>query len=239
MALGLAACGSQTATTTTSAGGAAAPAAVTSKATPTPAVAGKAVDAKALAMAMAKASAAKKYVHVSGNARGQSVSGSVAYAGDTVRSHMKAGTDDESITIGKTVYIKSAGKWKKQAAHSSSPMGGGMGMPNVGDLGATLGKTVRDLGATTVDGKTVTHYRSTATMAEFMATAKTSNERQLLASVAKMGITGYTTDLYVGAGDLPAKVTMTVDGAPAGLADGALTFSSWGTPVTIKAPKTS
>jgi len=241
LALGLAACGSQSATTTTAAaGGGAAPAALTGTATPTAsALAGKAVDAKALATAIAKASAAKKYVHVSGNAGGQSVTGSVAYVDDTVRTHVKVGADTEVITIGKTVYAKTAGKWKKQAARGAASRGMGRGMPDVGDLAATLGKTVRDLGPTTLDGKSVTHYRSTATLAEVTSSAKTSDERQLLASVAKMGITGYTTDLYVGAGDLPAKVTVKVDGAPAGLADSALTYSAWGTPVTIKAPKTS
>ncbi len=235
MALGLAACGSQSATTTAAAGGGAAPAALTNAATPTASpLVGKAVDAKALAAAIAKASAAKKYVHLSGNAGGQSVSGSVAYVGDTVRTHVKAGADTEAITIGKSVYVKTAGKWEKQASHARPT-----GMPNVGDLAATLGKTVREVGSTILAGKTVTHYRSTATLAEVESAAKTSDERQLLASVAKMGITGYTTDLYVGAGDLPAKVTVKVDGAPAGLADSTLTYSAWGTPVTIKAPKTS
>ena len=235
MALGLAACGSQTGTTT-AAGGAAAPAALTSTPTAT-ALAGKAVDAKALAAAITKASAAKKYVHVSGNAGGQQITGSVAYVDDTLRSHVKAGADKEVITIGKTVYMKTAGKWKKQAPRGASTMG--TGIPNVGDLAGQLGKSVRDLGRTTLDGKSVTHYRSTATLAEVTSAAKTSDERDMLASVARMGITGYTTDLYVGAGDLPAKVTITVDGAPAGLADSALTYSDWGTPVTIKAPKTS
>lgn len=236
MALGLAACGSQTGTTTTAAGGGAAPAALTSTATPTAtALAGKAVDAKALATGIAKAAAAKKYVHVAGNAGGQQVSGSVAYVDDTVRSHVKLGSDTEAITIGKTVYLKKAGTWKKQAPRGASSMG----MPDVGDLAAKLGKTVRDLGSTTLDGKSVTHYRSTATLGEVASAAKTRDERELLASVAQMGITGYTTDLYVGAGDLPAKVTITVDGAPVGLADSALTYSDWGTPVTIKAPKTS
>jgi hypothetical protein len=240
MALGLAACGSQTGTTTTAAGGGAAPAALTTTATPTAtALAGKAVDAKALATTIAKAAAAKKYVHVAGNAGGQQVTGSVAYVNDTVRSHVKLGSGTEAITIGKTAYLKKAGKWKKEAPHGASSMGTGMGMPDVGDLAGKLGKTVRDLGSTTLDGKSVTHYRSTATLAEVASAAKTRDERDLLASVAKMGITGYTTDLYVGAGELPAKVTITVDGAPAGLADSALTYSDWGTPVTIKAPKTS
>jgi hypothetical protein len=254
MALGLAACGSQTGATTTAAGGAAAPAALTGKPSPSPSAvagAGKAVDVKALATAIGKAAEAKKYVHVSGNAGGQSVSGSVAYVGDTIRSHVKAGADTEAITIGKTVYLKKAGKWKKQAPHAASGMGAGMGMggmrggmgmgsgmPDVGNLVGTLGKSVRDLGSTTLDGKSVTHYRSSATLAEVSAAA-TADQRQMLASVAKMGITGYTTDLYVGAGNLPAKVTVTIDGAPAGLADSSLTYSGWGTPVTIKAPKTS
>ncbi len=239
MAVGLAACGSQTGATTAAAGGGAAPAAVTSSATPSPsALAGKAVDAKALAAAIGKASAAQKYVHVSGNAGSQAVSGSIAYVGDTVRSHVKAGADTEAITIGKTVYLKQGGKWKKQAPKSSST-GMGAGAPDIANLARTLGKTVRNLSTTTLAGKSLTHYRSTATLAEITSAAKTKDARELLASVAKMGITGYTTDLYVGAGDLPAKVTVTVDGAPAGLADSALTYSAWGTPVTIKAPKTS
>jgi hypothetical protein len=237
MALGLAACGSQSGATTTAAGGGAAPAALTATATPTAAaLAGKAVDAKALATSIATASAAKKYVHVAGNAGGQSFTGSVAYVDDTVRSHVKS-ADTEAITIGKTVYVKKAGTWAKQTPAKASAMGAGM--PDVADLAGKLGKTVRDLGATTVDGTSVTHYRSTATLAEVSAAAKTRDERDLLASVAKMGITGYTTDLYVGAGNLPAKVTVTVDGAPAGLADSTLTYSGWGTPVSIKAPKTS
>lgn len=239
MALGLAACGSQSAGTTTAAGGGAAPAALTSTASPTASpLVGKAVDSKALANAIAKASAAKKYVHLSGNAGGQQVSGSVAYVNDTVRSHVKVGADTEAITIGKTVYTKSAGKWKKQAAHKTS-MDMGMGTANIGNLATKLGKTVRNLGTTTLAGQSVTHYRSTATLAEIMPAAKNADARRMLDSVAKMGITGYTTDLYVGAGDLPAKVTVTIDGAPAGLADSALTYSNWGTPVTIKAPKTS
>jgi hypothetical protein len=242
MALGLAACGSQSAGTTTAAGGGAAPVALTSTASPTASpLAGKAVDSKALANAIAKASAAKKYVHVSGNAGGQQVSGSVAYVNDTVRSHVKVGADTEAITIGKTVYTKSAGKWKKQAAPkaSSMHMDMGMGSADIGNLATKLGKTVRNLGTTTLAGQSVTHYRSTATLAEIMPAAKSADARRMLDSVAKMGITGYTTDLYVGAGDLPAKVTVTIDGAPAGLADSALTYSNWGTPVTIKAPKTS
>jgi hypothetical protein len=240
MALGLAACGSQVATTTTGAGAAAAPAALTGTATPSPgALAGKAVDAKALAMTIATASAAQKYVHIAGSAGGQSVSGSISYVNDTIRTHMLAGADTEAITIGKTMYVKKAGKWTKQAPHGSSPMGMGIGTPDVGNIVAMLGKTVRDLGPTTIAGKSVTHYRSTVTMAEVASAATTSNERQMLDSVAKMGITGATTDLYVGAGNLPVKVTMTVNGAPAGLADSALTYSGWGTPVTITAPKTS
>lgn len=239
MALGLAACGSQAATTTTAAGGGAAPAALTTTATPTPsAVAGKAVDPKALATAIGTAAEAEKYVHVAGKAGGQSVSGSVAYVGDTVRSHVKAG-DTEAITIGKTVYVKTAGKWKKQAPKGSPSMGMGMGAPDVADLAGKLGKTVRDLGTTTLDGKSVTHYQSTATLAEVASAAKTKDARELLAKVGQMGITGYTTDLYVGAGNLPAKVTIKVDGAPAGLADSELTYSGWGTPVTIRAPKAS
>jgi hypothetical protein len=238
MALGLAACGSQSGSTTTAAGGGAAPAALTSTASPTAsaAPAGKAVDAKALGNSLAKAAAAKKYVHVSGNAGGQALSGSIAYVGDTVRTHVKA-AGTEAITIGKNVYVKKAGKWAKQSPPASAAMSSGM--PDVGNLAGKLGKTVRDLGTTTVDGKSAEHYRSTATMAEVSAAAKTRDDRDLLASVAKMGITGYTTDLYVGAGDLPAKVTVSVDGAPAGLAASTLTYSAWGTPVSIKAPKTS
>lgn len=240
MALGLAACGSQSGSTTTAAGGGAAPAALTSTASPTAsaaaAPAGKAVDAKALGNSLAKAAAAKKYVHVSGNAGGQALSGSIAYVGDTVRTHVKA-AGTEAITIGKNVYVKKAGTWAKKSPPASAAMTSGM--PDVGNLAGKLGKTVRDLGTTTVDGQSVEHYRSTATMAEISAAAKTRDERDLLASVAKMGITGYTTDLYVGAGNLPAKVTVSVDGAPAGLADSTLTYSAWGTPVSIKAPKTS
>jgi len=241
MALGLAACGSPSVTTTTAAGGGAAPAALTTTATPTPstaAVSGETVDVKALGTAMAKAAAAKKYVHVTGTAGGQPVTGTVAYVDDTIRSHVKA-RGSEAITIGKTVYVKTNGKWKKQTARRSAPMGMGTGAPNIAAFATALGKTVRNLGTATLDGKSVTHYRSTATLAEVRSEVKTADARNLLDMVAKMGITGYTTDLYVGAGDLPAEVTLKVDGAPAGFADSTLTYSDWGTPVTIKAPKTS
>lgn len=239
LALGLAACGSQPATTTSAAGGGAAPAALTGTPTPSPAAAsGKSVDVKALATSMAKAAAAKKYVHVTGTAGGQPVTGTVSYVDDTVRSHVKA-RGSEAITIGKTVYVKTAGKWKKQAARPSSPMGMGTGAPNLTAFAAALSGTVRNLGSTTVDGKSVTHYQSTATLDQVESMAKTADARRLLDMAAKMGITGYTTDLYVGAGNLPAKVTVKIDGAPAGFGASSLTYSDWGTPVSIKAPKTS
>lgn len=239
LALGLAACGSQPATTTAVAGGGAAPAALTVTPTPKPSpVSGRTVDVKALGTSIAAAAAAQKYVHVTGTAGGQPVTGTVAYVGDTVRSHVKAG-GSEAITIGKTVYVKTNGKWTKKAAGPSSPMGMGMGAPNVAALAGSLGKTVRTIGTTTLDGKRVTDYRSTATLAQVRAMAKTADARRLLDMVVKMGITGYTTDLYVGAGNLPARVTVKVDGAPAGFGASSLTYSDWGTPVTIKAPKTS
>ena len=228
-ALALASCGTPSDQTTTAvpAAGGVVPAAVT---TPSP---GAAVDTRSLVMQIGMAASAAKTVHIDGTAGGKPVSGSASYVGGVVRSDVVIGKT-HVVTIDHTVYTKTgSGAWsKKNAQPAAAP-----GLDPRGLLGK-LGTTVRNLGSTTVDGTTATHYQSKVTIAQAQAAADSARARAALEKLAGKGVTGYTADLYVGPGSLPVKATVDVEGAPAGRGDVAVTFSKWGAPTTITAPHT-
>ena len=260
--LGATACG-PAAADTGAAPPAAAPAAATTTKTATTSTAttnATKADLDALGAKVSAALARQGSGRITGTFAGRTVRADIAATAKGLRATVRSGSD-QLVVINRELWMKKGtSAWKhrilpknRAALHGSTPENGLKALKDTDKLSPKqlrqmtkstkglsgladyLGTSVRDLGRSAVAGTSLHHYRSTVSLAKVSSVLP----RQATAHLGQLkafGITSATADLWTDSRNLPVRVTVDLNGAPAGMGAADLHFGHWGETVSVKAP---